>query len=136
MTVKDKIKNLFLPSYNRIQAYDQGEGQFVLLYGNLKIGKLTLKEDKWKFCYSEAFKQQDNIQPIADFPQKGKVYTSEVLWPFFASRIPSTATPYVQRKVSKQKININNQKDMLQHFGERTINNPFVLEVIFYNEKN
>jgi len=128
MTFKNKIKNLFLPSFSRIQAQDQGEGQFVLLYKRLEIGNLILKDSKWTFSYSDAFRQQNQILPIADFPNKERVYINEVLWPFFASRIPSTATPYVQRKVTKNNINVHNQKDMLIYFGERSINNPFILE--------
>lgn len=128
MTFIDKVKDLFLPSFTQPQSLNQGEGYFILKYKSLEIGRLSLKDNKWAFSYSDAFRQQNQILPIADFPNKEKVYTNEVLWPFFASRIPSTATPYVQRKVTKNKINVNNQKDMLINFGERSINNPFVLE--------
>lgn len=100
-----------------------------LKYKSLKIGELKTTACGWEFCYALAFINQDEIDPITDFPVKNKTYNSTRLWPFFLSRIPSLATPRVKRKVIEESVNPRNQAEMLMLFGKRSINNPFVLEV-------
>ena len=96
--------------------------EFVLKYKNLTIGKLTLDNGEWKFEYTEAFKNQNNITPLSNFPSLNKVYTSSELWPFFATRIPSL-TQLQQKHENVER----NEAALLKRFGARTITNPFVL---------
>jgi hypothetical protein len=60
---------------------------------------------------------------IIDFPNVDKVYTNEVLWPFFAARIPSINQPYQVKKIEKAKINRNDPVALLKLFGLETITN-------------
>lgn len=131
MTFIKKYINKFFAPEGMDFPENQGTGNhtFYLYYGDLIIGYLLFEETRWKFVYSEQFKGQDEIAPLPDFPDKAKVYTSSQLWPFFAARIPSISTPYVEKKVKKDGIDKNNLLEMLKAFGERSINNPFRLSV-------
>ena len=96
--------------------------QFKLKYKELKIGTLTLDNGMWMFEYSEDFKNQNNITPLANFPTLEKVYQSNELWPFFASRIPS-----INQLMTMNKRIEKNEAALLKKYGARTITNPFVL---------
>jgi hypothetical protein len=78
-----------------------------------------------------------NIKNIQDFYDKDKLDAAlnmlednfeEVLWPFFASRIPSINQPMVIEAISKNLIESFDEVTMLEKFGKKTIANPFVLE--------
>jgi HipA-like protein len=101
--------------------------RFMLNYKKLPIGTLEINEGIWQFNYSEDFKNQHEILPLIDFPSTDRVYKSNILWPFFLSRIPSTNSPAVGEIVKKKKLNANNPVEMLSEFGRRTITNPFEL---------
>ena len=96
---------------------------FSLTYRSLEIGTLSLKKREWTFQYSEAFKQQDKIKPLLDFPNVNKVYTSEELYPFFTQRIPGVG------QNARKSENLS-EVDLLKKFGKQTISNPFVLQAI------
>jgi len=103
------------------------KASFGLLYNNLPIGVLELKNGIWKFYYSEPFKRQSDIAPLVDFPDVDKVYESEDLWPFFVSRIPSTNRPSVKEVIDKEHIDAGDLAALLGRFGKKTITNPFQL---------
>lgn len=103
---------------------------FHLMYKTLKIGTLSLAEGMWSFSYSEAFKQQSLLQPLLDFPDVEKTYTSEELQPFFAHRIPGTGQPKVKKVLAEENIDAHNEAKMLERFGKISITNPFQLEVV------
>lgn len=107
----------------------QTQVRFVLSHSTTTIGELTLDNGYWTFRYTEAFKQQTRLVPIVDFPDIYKDYTSTELFPYFTYRIPSLARPQVQQIIRKQKIDSSNTVALLKHFGQRTIVNPFVLEL-------
>ena len=123
-----KIKN-WLPEGFFFKKEATEKIGFQLVYDELQlvIGTLWFEGGKWYFSYSEAFKAQKDLVPIVDFPDTNKVYESEDLWPFFISRIPSAATPYVKRKIESNKIDKTSLIDMLKLFGENTITSPFKL---------
>ncbi len=101
---------------------------FILKYKDLVIGELTLNKGIWTFVYSDAFKTQSDIEPLPDFPDIDKVYTKEdELYPFFLIRIPSLKQPSVQEIIKKNKIDANNEVELLKTFGYKSIANPFVL---------
>ncbi|HMP30916.1 MAG TPA: hypothetical protein PKD85_15020 [Saprospiraceae bacterium] len=100
------------------------EHSFMLMYDKLPIGELKFKEDIWYFSYTEMFKKQSNIDAIPTFPNKDKVYKSEILWPFFQARIPSLKQPKVQEIIRQKGI----KEDDIITLGFRSINNPFVLQ--------
>lgn len=101
--------------------------EFGLYYGDLIIGKLILKDGEWKFKYSNKFIEQNEISPLTDFPKKDKEYFSKSLWPFFVSRIPSLERPEIKYKIIKNKINEDNEVELLKYFGKKSISNPFTL---------
>jgi HipA-like protein len=105
------------------------EANFELSYKDLKIGNLSIKNGKWFFAYFDDFKKQKHLLPMIDFPDVNKVYESEELWPFFASRIPSQAQLDLKSINVKNKIDAENEVSLLEQFGKRTITNPFLLEL-------
>jgi len=101
---------------------------FGLLYRSLPVGILTYHEGIWNFRYTEIFKHQDAINPIVGFADKSKVYNSNELWPFFASRIPGVNQPMVKKLVDKLGEKVLTEVELLKHFGKHTIANPFTLD--------
>lgn len=103
---------------------------FAVLYEGLEVGRLTDAPDGWEFSYSEAFKAQNRVKVITDFPSKDKSYHFHDLWPFFASRIPSIQQPEVRRRIEEEHLDVNDKAALLGRFGKRTISNPFILSEI------
>ena len=102
--------------------------EFILLYHNLLIGKLSLEKGIWKFIYSEEFRNQDEIKPLINFPDVTQQYQSNELWPFFSYRIPGLNQPQIREIIKNEHINKNNEIDLLKKFGRFSISNPFELE--------
>lgn len=100
---------------------------FKLMYDDLEIGTLVLSEGNWRFAYSQAFKKQEHLKPLVDFPDINKVYHSEELPPFFAHRIPGLGQPKVKRIIQKENIDAQNEVELLKRFGKLSISNPFQL---------
>jgi HipA-like protein len=103
---------------------------FQLTYRKLEVGILSLKAGKWTFQYAEAFKAQDKIKPLTDFPDLNKVYISRELYPFFLSRIPGAGQTRFQETIKREHVNPNNLVELLKRFGQQTISNSFVLQTI------
>lgn len=110
---------------------DDMQVQFVLSYSKLVIGNLSVSKGKWNFEYSDDFKKQGEILPLSNFPNKELVYSSEELWPFFASRIPSVAQLESKEKITLNELSDRNEVNLLRKYGHRTITNPFVLQAAF-----
>ena len=106
------------------------KGVFQLKYGKQLIGILSYNNNQWTFKYSDEFKNNQDLNPIIDFPDTDKVYTNEQLWPFFASRIPSINQPFQFKKIQKANIKHNDSVGLLKLFGNETITNPFRLLAI------
>ena len=102
------------------------DAEFELIYKKLIIGTLKPNDAVWSFEYSDNFKNQSDIKPIVDFPDKYKIYQSVALFPFFAFRIPSLQRLKIQKLVSE---NITNDEvTLLKMFGKRSIANPYELK--------
>ena len=101
--------------------------EFRLLHGKHLIGALTYDDGIWIFRYSEEFKQRQDLRPIIQFPDKGRVYESDELWPFFGMRIPSLKQPGVEKVVESEHIDPTDRVELLKRFGRRTISNPYEL---------
>lgn len=127
--LREKLQALLKPDGPmKIATPERIDYVFTLLYGNLRIGTLQLEEGEWTFRYSEAFKAQDEIKPITEFPRLEKVYKSKDLFPFFVHRIPSLSQPKVQKTISRENIELD-EASLLKRFGESSISNPFRLQV-------
>ena len=93
-------------------------------YQTLHVGTLSREKGLWRFQYSDAFKRQDAVAPITDFPNRSRVYESAKLWPFFAIRIPSINQPQVRAFLRN---NDASEEMLLNRFGRVSAANPFVL---------
>jgi HipA-like protein len=103
--------------------------RFLLKYGDLAVGTLSVEDGLWRFEYSEEFKKQgDSLRPIVEFPDIHKSYESKELWQFFASRIPSPEQPEVEQILRREHISETDSVSLLRRFGTRTISSPFQLE--------
>lgn len=132
MESKSTLKRLFgkiIPEWTRSSEIIFDKKEFILAYNNLHIGTLTYFQGKWKFEYSVIFKHQNEIKPLTDFPDKNKIYESEELWPFFASRIPSVKRQSIKEILQKENISQDNVVKLLERFGKKTATNPFQLKV-------
>lgn len=105
------------------------DAAFHLTLNSMEIGTLLLHKGQWIFKYSDTFKNQNNLMPIMNFPDKEKKYESNQLWPFFSSRIPGPGQPIVKDFLNKKGIEKADEVTLLQYFGKRTISNPYILEI-------
>ena len=102
--------------------------RFILKYGDLLVGTLSVEGGVWKFEYSEQYKQSEAFRPLVEFPDVDRVYESKELWQFFASRIPSPEQPEVDEILKRERISEDDSVALLKRFGTRTISNSFQLE--------
>lgn len=100
---------------------------FHLKLGKLPVGTLRLENEEWVFAYAPEFRAQTDIKPIVGFPALEREYRSEELWPFFALRIPSIQQPVVQQFMQEQSD--VDQVKLLERFGQRSVANPFLLNL-------
>ena len=98
------------------------DATFNINLGKLLVGTLLYSDGMWYFSYSNEFKMQSRILPLANFPSKDKEYSARELWPFFASRIPSNAQLQIEKDKPQEDI-----VTLLQKFGRRTVANPYEL---------
>lgn len=103
-----------------VKAAEGKSGKFDLMLGTLLVGTLLYSNNMWKFSYSDTFKGQSQYAPLANFPSKDKVYESDQLWPFFASRLPGNAQ--LESELEKEDI-----VSLLRKYGTHVITNPYVL---------
>ncbi len=103
--------------------------KFQLKYHDTIIGYLNYDGSIWTFDYSTWFKNQNDLQPLFEFPIKDKFYKSEELWPFFESRIPSIKQPKVQEYLDSHPLDRNNKVKLLELFGVTSVNNPYKLNL-------
>ncbi len=101
--------------------------KFKLKYQDNTIGYLNFDGSLWTFSYSKWFKEQEELQPLFEFPKKDKVYISLELWPFFESRIPSVKQPKIQEYLESHPSDRNNKVKLLELFGITSVNNPYKL---------
>lgn len=126
MSIWRKIFNK--PGENEnLSTKNNGESKFVVRLDNIDIGYLEYSNNKWKFTYSNEFKSQDKYHRIVGFSNLNKTYESDFLWPFFKVRIPGLKQPLIQEIIEKEKIDRNNEVDLLKRFGKNNISNPYKL---------
>ena len=101
------------------------DATFNINLGKLLVGTLLYSDGIWHFSYSDEFKTQDRILPLANFPSKDKEYSARELWPFFTSRIPSNAQLQIEKDKPQESI-----VTLLQKFGRRTVTNPYELRPV------
>lgn len=124
--IMDRAKE-WLGFARSVKAPPEALAKFLLTYDDLLIGTLTVENGLWKFEYSDKFKSEDELRPIVEFPDVNRIYVNEDLWQFFASRIPSTEQPEVEKILKREHVDEDDAVGLLKLFGKRTIANPFEL---------
>lgn len=104
------------------------EASFLLIFKDLVIGKLWVKESIWHFEYSDEYKEDESSFALMDFPDKNKLYRSQSLWPFFVHRIPGLKQPAIQDILRLEHIDPKDEVQLLRRFGKTTIANPYLLQ--------
>lgn len=102
---------------------------FTLKIDNVEVGKLRCDNGLWEFVYSDEFKNEyyQDYKRIAGFPNLDRVYKRETLWPFFLVRIPGLKQPAIKEIIEKEKIDAENEVELLKRFGQKSIANPYEL---------
>ena len=103
------------------------DAEFLLRYRKLDVGRLTLHDGTWHFEYVDAFRNNEGVSPITDFPKLEEQYESDELWPFFLVRIPGLGQPAIRRVIRDENLDKTNEAQLLKRFGKTTIVNPFTL---------
>ena len=135
MKLLEKLYPSWLSNKNVEQEY-----KFVIEYGDLEVGTLSTNnknnERIYIFKYSEKFKEQyqdknkkEIIKKLAGF-KEFKEYESQDLYPFFLSRMPDPNRPIIKEIVEKEEINADDPLAILDRFGKRTLDNPFIVRRI------
>lgn len=101
--------------------------EFRLTYKQIPIGVLSLQNSVWEWRYTDEFRAQDKLVPLIEFPDVNRIYRTEDLWPFFATRAPSLKRPDILQIIEREHIDKNDEVALLKRFGQRTITNPFEL---------
>lgn len=124
-----KIKSWFgkEPDEETMPLPKEKDAKFELRVDNIKVGYLCCKDGDWYFQYTEDFKNHKEYNRIIGFPDLDRVYKNDELWPFFRIRIPGLKQPAVQEILAKEKIDKNDEVELLKRFGEKSIANPYEL---------
>jgi HipA-like protein len=131
----NKIKQWFSKSREDTSSYvpPNENVKFVLLADKIKLAELKSENGEWVFKYTDEFKNHlDRYNLIVGFPDVNKEYHSESLWPFFRIRIPGLKQPAVQNILKKENIDQENEVELLKRFGQKTIANPYELQLDNY----
>ncbi len=85
------------------------------------IGRLSLDGDEYVFRYEEGY----SGRPITAFPNLKREYRSNVLWPFFAIRIPPLEREDVRREMEKRSLHEDQVLELLASVARLSIANPY-----------
>ena len=128
LNIFNKNKSNDFSKDNCIIEHKETIHRFSLKYQNSVIGELLFENEEWLFEYSVWFKNQNELQPLLEFPIVGNKYKNKELWPFFSNRIPSFKQPKIKNYIEKHLSERTNTVKLLELFGEYSVNNPFKLE--------
>ena len=110
---------------------NEAKATFVLKVDGIQVGTLHCENGEWEFKYTDDFKKNQEYNKIIEFSDLNKIYRNETLWPFFQTRIPGLKQPAVQEILKKEKIDEENEFELLKRFGNKTISNPYELELMY-----
>lgn len=131
MNVKEFVVHWFnkwMDTPSAMQAPQAAEAAFRLVYRNMTVGILEVKNGRWRFQYSDEFRKMGrDLRPIVEFSDTSKVYESDQLWPFFRMRIPSLKQSAVKEAMKSERIEATDEIRLLRRFGRKTISNPYEL---------
>jgi len=132
LELESLFRKLFIKNDHEEQSLPVEElSTFQLKVDEIVLATLHSEKGRWQFRYNEDFKHNsEGYKKIPGFSDLNKIYESDVLWPFFQTRIPGLKQPEVIEIIEKESINKSNQAALLKRFGKRSISNPFELEVV------
>lgn len=130
--MKDFFRNIFNKSEDSIIRSESPlrDANFIVKIDDLIVGFLSRKNNLWEFHYSDEFKEQKEYYRLVGFSNLNKLYRSEVLWPFFKIRIPGLKQPMVQEIIETDRLDQNDEAELLRRFGRKSISNPYILEAV------
>ena len=106
------------------------EASFVLRYapappgGMVVVGRLDFDGQFWVFKYDDEYRRRKDLRPIEGFDDLERTYTSSVLFPFFAVRIPDVDRDDVKRVLEDAHVSNPEPVDLLRLFGRRAVSSP------------
>jgi len=126
-----KFKSWFSKDSDEMPVFikEGKDAKFLLRVDDINVGYLCTANGEWLFEYSDDFKKHSDYNLITGFPELDKIYKSEELWPFFRIRIPGLKQPVVQEILENEKIDKNDEVELLKRFGKTTIANPYELVI-------
>jgi len=130
----NKIKNWFSKGDDDAQTHlpESEKATFILSVDNIQVGTLHCEDGIWEFKYTDEFKRHaDEYTTIVGFPDIEKIYRSNTLWPFFRIRIPGLKQSFIQEVIQMEHIDKDNEVALLKRFGNKTIANPYELELSY-----
>jgi len=106
-----------------------GAARFVLRYTApagiaVTVGHLDFSDGVWTFRYDDEYKSRPDLRPIEGFDELERVYSSKVLFPFFAVRIPDVERDDVRRRLKHDRIRDPELTDLLRIFGRQVVSSP------------
>ena len=116
-------KELSNPDNKKLENYVLNSVPKISVPNNSKCNHFELIE------YSEWFKNQNELQPLLEFPIVTNTYKTKELCPFFSNRIPSFKQPKIKEYIEKHPSDRTNTAKLLEIFGAYSVNNPFKLEI-------
>ncbi|HEX7378656.1 MAG TPA: HipA N-terminal domain-containing protein [Pirellulales bacterium] len=123
-----KLLRFWMGKGEKLRAPPDARADFLLRFKGVTIGMLSAADGEWTFRYTDGFRKLGELRPIVEFPDIGKTYKSEELWPFFVMRLPSLRQPSVRDILESEAIDDTDEVALLRRFGKRAISSPFELE--------
>ena len=93
------------------------------------VGELTSDGSRWVFRYDRAYASDDSLPPISAFPRKDEVYESEILWQFFAVRLPPLEREDVKEAVERMGLREADKIHLLGLLSKRAVTSPYEFEL-------
>ena len=94
------------------------------------VGTLTCERGEWTFCYDSGYAEDATAPAISAFPDKGKIYRSRDLWPFFYVRLPPLEREDIKEIVQREGLKEKDKLRLLGFLSRRAITSPFEFELV------
>lgn len=88
---------------------------------NYLVGRLWCEESEFVFRYDSDYRGA----PISAFPDTGREYRSEHLWPFFTVRIPPLDREDMRREIANQSLRDDHVIEILGSVARVSVTNPY-----------
>lgn len=93
------------------------------------VGTLTQEGAEFVFQYASGYRSDNSAEPLPAFPDKDEVYRSNVLFPFFAVRLPSLDRPDIREAMKEKDVSEDDLLRLLGRLARKGITNPYEFEL-------